>query len=195
MEHPRHRRSETGFTLIELLVGLAILAVVVATLTTILLSSTHQSSQTARRADVQGGCRQALSLISTEIRQAGADPSIPPAGIVGIVSADSVSVRLRSDLSGDGVIQTTEPSEDVTYTYDAGAGVLRRDPGSGAAAILSNVTALRFTYYDAANTQITPMPLSATDAARVASIEVALTASEGDSQPISVTTRINLRNR
>jgi type IV pilus assembly protein PilW len=195
MKRGRHGGAEAGMTLIELVVGIALFAVVIAALTTILLSSTHQGSQTSRRADVQGACRQALSLVSTEIRQAGADPSIPPVGVVGIVTADSVSVRVRSDLNGDGVIQTTEPSEDVTYAYDAAARILRRNPGNGAIAILSNVTAMRLTYYDDANAEILPQPLSATDAARVHSIGVTLTASEGDSHPITLTTRINLRNR
>ena len=40
-----------------------------------------------------------------ELRQAGADPSTPPVGVVGIVSADSVSIRVRADLNGDGVLR------------------------------------------------------------------------------------------
>ena len=191
----RRPHAEAGMTLIELLVGIAILAVVVATLTTILISSTHQGSQTSRRADVQGGCRQAISLMATEIRQAGADPSIPPVGVVGIVSADSASVHIRADLNGDGVIQTVEPSEDVTYSYDPVQHTVKRDPGTGPVAILSNVTAMNLTYYDNTNTQILPQPLSATDAARVTTIRISLTASEGDSSPITLNTTVNLRNR
>jgi prepilin-type N-terminal cleavage/methylation domain-containing protein len=195
MNRARRGRTETGMTLIELMVGIAMLALVVSALTTILLSSTHQGSRTARRADVQGGCRQALSLMATELRQAGVDPSIPPVGVVGIMSADSVSVRVRADLNGNGIIQTAEPSEDVTYAYDSGTGVLSRNPGTGATPILSNVTALALTYFDETNAPIVPQPLSATDAARVHSIGVTLTASEGDSNPITLTTRVNLRNR
>jgi type IV pilus assembly protein PilW len=195
MTRVREHGANSGMTLIEVLVAIAILAVVATTLMTILFSSTHQGSRTSRRADVQGGCRQALSLMSTEVRQAGADPSIPPVGIVGVVSADSVSVHVRSDLNGDGVIQTAEPSEDVTYQYDVASGTLRRNPGAGPVVIVANVTSMALTYFDNTHTQILPQPLSATDAARVTSIGVTMTASEGDSRPITLTTTINLRNR
>ncbi len=79
----------------------------------------------------------------TELRRAGADPNIPPVGIVGVSSADSVTVRVRGDLNGDGVIQTTEPSEDVTYSYVAATGVPSRNPGSGVQEVL---TCTRFEY-------------------------------------------------
>jgi type IV pilus assembly protein PilW len=194
-ERRRVPRADDGLTLIELLISIGILAVVIGILMTFLLSSTHQSSRTSQRADVQGGCRQALSLMTTEIRQAGADPSIPPAGIVGIVSADSVSIRVRSDLNGDGVIQTAEPSEDVTYRYSGTSQTLQRDPGTGAATILANVTAMTLTYFDNTGTQILPQPLSAGDAARVHGVGVTLTAAEGRSRPMTLTTTINLRNR
>ncbi len=188
-------RGDGGMTMVELLVVLGVLSVVLIALTTILFSSTQLGSRTARRAGVQGNARQALSLMTTELRQAGADPSLPPAGIVGIVSADSVSIRIRADLSGDGVLQTTEPSEDVSYQYTQATGVLTRDPGTGPVAVASNLTALRFTYFDAANALIVPVPLNAADAARVTSIGVTLTGEEGDSRPITLSSRVTLRNR
>jgi len=190
----RHR-ADAGMTLIEILVGLVIFSLVTVALTTILFSSTRVGTRTAKRADVQGGCRQALSLMSTELRQAGVDPRIPPVGIVGIMSADSVNIRVRGDLNGDGVIQTTEPSEDVTYSFVDSTGVLSRNPGAGAQVVLSNITDMRLTYFDASNTPLTALPLSATDAARVLSIGVSITAEEADSRPITLATRITLRNR
>jgi type IV pilus assembly protein PilW len=192
----RHfHRDQTGMTLIEIMVTVGILSVVLVALTTILFSSTHQSGHTAKRADAQAASRQAISLMTTELRQAGADPSIPPVGIVGIVSGDSASVRVRSDLNGNGTIQTTEPSEDVTYSYSSGSQVLSRNPGAGAVALISNVTDMRLSYFASDGTAITALPLSATDAALVTSIGVTLTVEEGDTPPITLTTRVNLRNR
>jgi type IV pilus assembly protein PilW len=187
-------RTSAGFTLVELLVSLTIFSVVAGILTTVLVSANRTHRQTTHRADIQAASRQALSLLTGELAQAGADPRIPPAGIVGIVVADSTSVRMRADLNADGTIQTTEPSEDVTYTYNAGTGTLFRNPGSGAAAVLRNVTAVRFTYFDAANQPLSTLPLSASDRALVRSIGITLTSEERDSHPFTHTTRITLRN-
>ncbi len=189
------RHPASGMTLVELVVTIGIFALVAAALSVVLFSSTHLGSRTSRRADVQAGARQALSMMTTEIRQAGADPTIPPAGVVGVSSADSVTVRVRADLNGDGTIQTAEPSEDVTYSWDSSTRTLSRNPGTGSAPVLSNVTAFSLQYFDASGTALTVFPLSATDAAAVHTIRVSLTAEEGDSHPITLTTMVDLRNR
>ena len=186
--------SDTGMTLVELMVVTGILAMVMLTLTSILLSSGRVQSRTVRRAELQADCRQTVSLMSTEIRQAGADPSNPPLGVVGISAADSNSVRIRADLSGNRAIETTEPSEDVTYTYNAGTRVITRNPGTGPVVLLSNVTNMRLSYFDSANLPVTPLPLSAVNAARVRSIGMTVTSLDRDSQPLTLTTRITLRN-
>lgn len=191
-----HRTArESGFTLAELMIVLLVLAIVISAITAVLLSSSRQTQTTSARAGAQGGARQALSLMTTEVRQAGADPSIPPVGIVGIVSGDSISVHVRADLDGNGTISTTEPSEDVTYRWDSGARTLSRNPGTGASTLIGNVTQAQFTYFDDTNAAITALPLSATDAARVKSIGMSFTVSERGAQPVTLTTRVNLRNR
>ncbi len=187
--------TDRGMTLIELMVTTLVLGAVLMVVTGILLSTGRLESRTVRRAGVQASSRQALMLMATEIRQAGADPSTPPIGVVGVVSADSHLVRIRADLNGDGAIQTTEPSEDVTYAYDAASGVLTRDPGAGPSAVLTDVTFLRMSYFDAAGQPITPLPLSTANAARVAAVGLVVTAEGRDTHPVSVTTRITLRNR
>jgi type II secretory pathway component PulJ len=180
-------------TLLELLVTIAIFAIVILVVTTIMFSSTRLGARTSDRADAQGSVRQTLSLMTTEIRQAGADPSIPPVGIQAIVAGDSVSLRIRADLNGNGVIQTAEPSEDVTYAYSGG--VLTRDPGTGPARVAANLTAMEFSYYDPNNVRLAMLPLSIADAASVRSVGIRLTVEEGDSQPITLESRITLRNR
>lgn len=187
--------SDRGMTLIELMVTTLVLGAVLMVVTGILLSTGRLESRTVRRAGVQASSRQALMLMATEIRQAGADPSTPPIGVVGVVSADSHRVRIRADLNGDGAIQTAEPSEDVTYAYDAASGVLTRDPGTGPSPVLTDVTHLQMSYFDAAGQPITPLPLSTANAARVAAVGLVVTAEGRDTHPVSVTTRITLRNR
>jgi prepilin-type N-terminal cleavage/methylation domain-containing protein len=187
-------RSSAGFTLVELLVSLTIFAVVAGVLTTVLVSANRTHRQTTNRAELQAASRQALSLLTAELAQAGADTRIPPVGIVGVVAADLASVRVRADLNADGAIQTAEPSEDVTYTYNAEARTLLRNPGSGAAVVLQNVTDLRFTYFDAADQPLSTLPLSATDRALVRSVGITLTSENRDSHPFTHATRITLRN-
>lgn len=196
MKRPENRLdSGRGMTMVELLVTMTILGVVMLVVTGILLSSSRVESRTVRRAEVQASSRQALALMTTELRQAGADPGSPAAGITAVVSADSQLVRVRADLNGNGTIQTAEPSEDVTYRFVDTTGVVTRDPGSGPATILSNVRSLRFTYFDAAGQPITPLPLSTANAARVTAIGLTVTTENRDSQPMTLATRITLRNR
>ena len=194
----RHRptpaASERGMTLMELMIVISILATVMLIVTSVLLSTTRVQARTVRRAAVQADSRQTLSLMANELRQAGADPSIPPIGVVGVQAADSVTIHVRADLNGDGVIETAEPSEDVTYHYDATQKALTRDPGTGAAVVLDHVTGMTLSYFDDANLPVTPLPLSATDCARVHSIGLTITCEDRDSQPLSLTTRITLRN-
>ena len=185
---------ERGLSLIEMLIATVIMGGVILIVTTILISSGRLHTKTMRRVETSADARQALNLMSGEIRQAGADPSNPPVGILAIVSADSVQIRVRSDLNGNGTIQTAEPSEDVTYRYDPAAKTILRDPGAGASVLLSGVSAMRLSYFDATNQPLTALPLSASDAALVHSVGLAITAVDKDSLPLNLVTRITLRN-
>jgi len=182
-------------TLVELMVSIALLASVVAIISGVFLSTGRFQAKTVDRADVQTSANQGLSLMTTELRHAGADPADIPIGLIGIVSADQNSIRIRADLNADGVIQTAEPSEDVTYTYDSMEQGVFRDTGSGPALVVSNVTTLDLTYFDASNTQLTTLPLSSTDAARVRSVGVSMTALNGQGEENVLTTRITRRNQ
>lgn len=186
---------DRGMTLIELMVTVAIIGIITLTMSTIMMSSNTLQARTARRAHVQADGRQGLSIMMTELRQAGADPSNPPAGIVGIVSGDSISVRVRADLNGNGTIQTAEPSEDVTYAYVSGTKTITRDPGAGASDLMTHVQTMRLTYFAADGSAITALPLNATDAARVFTIGLTMTSEDRDSRPLTLATRIHLRNR
>lgn len=189
------RLADVGFTLVELLVALTIMAALTVVLASVLIATLHTQRRTMSRAEVQGASRQTVALMATELRQAGSDPRIPPVGIVGVVAADSQSVHIRADLNADGAIGTAEPSENVTFSYDPNAQTVIRDPGTGAEVLQNNVTDLRFTYFDSANQPLTSLPLSATDCSLVHSIGLTLTCDASDSHPLTLTTRINLRNQ
>ena len=191
---PRHRPANAGMTLVELMVTLAILALVTIIVTGILFATGKMHTRTARRAEVQMSAREGLSMMTTEIRQAGADPANPPIGLVGLVTASATQIRTRCDVNGDGTLQTTEPSEDITYNYDSAAKTLTRNPGSGAVILVSSVTSMSFAYYNAAGTAITPLPLTATNAALVRAVGVTVTTEDRDSRPLTLNTRIALRN-
>jgi len=189
------RRNDEGFTMVELLVALSIMATVIAILAAVLIGSVHTQRETMSRAEIQAAARQTVALMATELRQTGADPRIPPVGVVGVAAADSTSVRIRADLNGDGAIGTTEPSEDVTYTYNPNTQTVSRNPGTGAQALQNHVTNLRFTYFDSEDAPLTSLPLSTTDRALVHSIGLTLTCDTPDSHPLTLTTRITLRNQ
>jgi prepilin-type N-terminal cleavage/methylation domain-containing protein len=190
---PRPRCA--GFTLVELLVAITIMAAVTGLLTGVLISAGHTQRRTLSRAELQGAGRQTLALMTTEIRQTGSDPHIPPIGLAGVLVASAQSVRVRADLNADGTIQTAEPSEDVTYTYDADSQTVYRNPGTGAQALQAGVTALDFTYFDSANQPLTSLPLSSSDRARVHTIGITLTCEARDSHPLTLTTLVTLRNQ
>lgn len=189
------RRRDAGFTMVELLVGLSIMAVVVGILSTMLMTSNRTHQATVARAETQASSRTAMSLLTTELAQTGADPTIPPSGVVGIALADTQSIHIRADRNADGAIQTTEPSEDITYTYNPGTQILSRNPGAGAATLLTDVTNLRFTYFNAANQPLTSLPLNATDRGLVRSIGISLTCQEQGAHPLTLQTRITVRNQ
>ena len=189
---PRSHR-ERGFTLLEILVAVGILATVMVVLSSIMISSNRTHRKTVKQAEIQTDVRQALDLMAAELRQAGADST--GAGIVPVVYADSVQVHVRSDLNANGTIETAEPSEDITYSYAPGSKSIMRNPGTGAVAMLPNVTAMTFRYYDATNTLLTPVPLSSTNLGLVHSIGLTVTAADIDSLPVTLTTRVTLRNQ
>ena len=188
-------RRDSGLSLLELMVVLAILGMVMLTLMGIAVSTSRLHWRTSSLAGTQMSARQGMSLMETEIRQAGADPANPPIGVVGIVSAQSNLLRVRADLNGDGVLTTTEPSEDVTYSYDAVNKNIVRNPGAGAQIVVPDVTNLTFTYYDGTNTVLGPLPLSAANASLVRAINVSFKTMEHDSMTITLSSRVYLRNR
>ena len=184
-------RNSRGFTLVEVMVTMLIFAVVMAVVGGVFFSSNEMYTKTNRRAGMQMNGRMGMSLMAQEIRHAGCDPQ--GAGVTAIVAGTGNSLRFQADISGDGVIQTAEPSEDITYAYDADAQAITRNPGSGAAVVVPNVTGLTFTYLDIGNNVVAP-PLTPGTAAQVRTIAITMTTANRD-EDMTLTTSISLRNQ
>ncbi len=166
--------------------------VAVAVIFGFLTNSRRSYSSMSTRVEYQQGVRAVLGLMSTELRTAGCDPA--ESGFETFALADAQQFQCRMDLDGDGVIETVEPAEDVTYTYDAAADQLLRDSGSGPQLILRDVTAVDFRYFDAAGTEMAVRPLSAAERANVRFVEVVLSGLTERQEPVSYTTRVFVRN-
>ena len=123
--------SERGFTLVEMIVTVIVLGIVLIVVNQVFFSTTRLYGNTSVRAGQQMSARAGLSVMANELRTAGCDPAFPPAGIQAVLGAAADTVHVQADLTGDGAIQLAEPSEDVTYFYDAGQQAVMRDPGTG----------------------------------------------------------------
>ncbi len=185
--------SEKGFTLVEMAVTMIVLGIVLLAVNQIFFSTTRLYANTSVRAGQQMSARAGLSVMANELRTAGADPSFPPAGIQGVLGAAADTVHVQADLTGDGAIQIAEPSEDVTYYYDAGQQAVMRDPGTGPEIMIPNVTACAFTFFDA-NNQLLAAPLDAANRGRVKSIGINITTQTQRGGQMTATTRVSLRN-
>jgi prepilin-type N-terminal cleavage/methylation domain-containing protein len=184
--------GNNGLTLVEVMMTLLIFAVVLAVVNNVFFTTQGLYSQTSQRANMQMTTRAGIGVMVVEMRAMGCDPT--EAGIAGIRRATQDSCRFQSDLDGDGVIQTTEPSEDIVYFYDPVQETVFRDPGTGAQPFISDVTQFQFQYFDADNNLLGPLPLNNNLLSQVRSIGIAVTAETPRGGEISTATRVGLRN-
>jgi type II secretory pathway pseudopilin PulG len=180
-----------GITLVELVVTVIILGMVLLVINQVFFSTTRTYGNTSQRANQQMNARAGLSVMITELRPAGSDPT--DQGIQPVLSAASDTVHVQADLTGDGAIQTAEPSEDIMYYYDAGALAVMRDPGTGPEVMIPNVTACTFTFFDIDNVQLAD-PVAANQLELVRSIGIDITTQTDRGGQMTVSTRVALRN-
>jgi prepilin-type N-terminal cleavage/methylation domain-containing protein len=185
-------KRNDGLTLVEVMMTLLIFATVLAVVNNVFFTTQGLYSRTQQRAGQQMSTRAGLSVMMTEIRAAGCDPT--EAGIAGIRSATADSCRFQSDLDGDGVIQLMEPSEDIVYYYDPGQEIVFRDPGTGPQVFITNVTLFAFQYFDDNNQQMGPLPLANQLLPQVRSIGIVVTTETPRGGEMDSRARIGLRN-
>ena len=120
MDYPAGNR-ENGFSLIELLFAMAIFLIILAAATSAFISQRKSYKAQEQVAEMTQGARSAMDMLSTEIRQAGYNPA-NISGFVGIPYSD-LQLQLFADLNGDG--DTSDPNENIIYTYDSASANLR----------------------------------------------------------------------
>lgn len=185
-------RDRTGMTVVELLVSLAIFAVISAVVIGFLTGSRRTYEDTSDRAGYQQSLRAVFSLLTREIRSAGCDPA--ESGVDRFPLADADALRCRMDLDGDGNTADVSPDEDITYTFQAGDGELRRTTVNGDQTILRGVQAVTFSYFDGDGNPLAALPLSAADRREVRFVGITIAGETPHGEPVTYSTRVLVRN-
>jgi type IV pilus assembly protein PilW len=183
--------GNAGFTLAELVLAMGIMLIVVAAIISLFTSLNRMYTTQGVSADVQQVTRTGIDIMTRNIRMAGFNPlNINP---VGIVQADSNSIRFEYDTNGSGTI-ATNGDEDVAYLFNAeNKQLVQQKNGDGNRyPLVDNVFDLAFRYFDENDDMVT------NDLAAIRSVEVSLTIEEpaGRDQPVQRTysTRVICRN-
>jgi type IV pilus assembly protein PilW len=126
-----------GFSTIELLVGATLSLIALAVLYSVFGMQQRVVAAQNTSAETQAATRNAIDLMSRELRMATYDPTgiaLPlspgpscPGVRSGLEEAGPTKIRFRQDLDGDGAL--TSPGEDLTYEVIGNA--LTRTDGGG----------------------------------------------------------------
>jgi type IV pilus assembly protein PilW len=190
-KHPAILSGTAGFTLIELVLSMAIMLIVIAAIISLFTSLNRMYTTQGVAADVQQVTRTGIDIMTRNIRMAGFNPlNINP---VGIVQADSNSIRFEYDTNGSGTI-STNGDEDVAYLLnEENNQLVQQKNGDGPRQpLVDNVIALAFRYFDEDDDMVT------NDLVAIRTVEVSLTVEEpaGRDQVVRRTysTRVICRN-
>ena len=187
--------GNAGFTLAELLIAMGIMLVVVTAIISLFTSLNRMYTTQGVAAGVQQVARTGIDIMTRNIRMAGFNPlNINP---VGIVQADSNSIRFQYDTNGSGTISTNatgDDNEDMAYLLNENNQLIRQLNGNTTSnqSLVDNVIALAFRYFDEDGETVIGDP------AAIRSVEVSLTVEEpaGRDKVLSRTysTRVICRN-
>jgi len=150
-------KKNSGFTLVELLVALSVSAVIMTA-----VYAAYQSQQKSyvvqeEVAALQQDLRAAMFYMTSQIREAGCNPSTTDVNKPGILTADVDEVHFTSDVRGtsfgtDPNGNTNDPYENITYSLYTSGGIQKLGIKSTADAtnqpVIENVEALNFVYLD-----------------------------------------------
>jgi type II secretory pathway pseudopilin PulG len=197
-------RKEAAFTLVEVLVALAVSLVVVGAIAAFQSYQLATLRDQAKQLDLQSTARSVVDLVTREVRRTGRNPTCQSA-IGGLVTATDQSMRLQTDLDGNGTISGA--NEDVSYTLDAATKTVdRTDPARGGSSTLIDgvdVTGSGFHYFDGNGTELVAgaTGLDATQRAQVRRVrfDLAMTDTTGNASSTVrravASTNLDLRNR
>ncbi|HEX8847393.1 MAG TPA: prepilin-type N-terminal cleavage/methylation domain-containing protein [Pyrinomonadaceae bacterium] len=198
------RGPEAGFSLLELVIAMAILLVMMAGASQILMRSLGARTRENQRSDALSDAQRALNIMSREIGNSGFGLDYN-----GLVAADCrpvstsdpvmAQIRFRSNINNTDTT-TNQADEDVTYVYQGAPNyaIVRYDKNTNTSTVLaSRIDAMQITYIDAAGTAstlATPAVVAGAERIRI-TIQVNLDAMVG--QPASkvyLTSEIAIRN-
>jgi prepilin-type N-terminal cleavage/methylation domain-containing protein len=107
-----------GFTLIEIMISVAILAILIAGIYSVMASSQNLYSAGMTRSEIQERVRRALAEVAEELRQANSGSFVPITfGTVGAPADDSVTFQTCTGFAG-GVATWSAPILFTTITSD-----------------------------------------------------------------------------
>jgi len=144
-----------GFTLVELLVALGISAVIMSAVYASYHSQQKSYVVQEEVAVLQQNLRAAMFYMSSQIREAGCNPSLTDVNKPRIVTADVDGINFTSDITGpigdpDG--DTDDSYENVTYSLYTSNNIQKLGVRSTVNAtnqpVIENVDALNFVYLD-----------------------------------------------
>ncbi len=148
---PARLRLEGGVTLPELMIALVVGSIVLAGIHTTFSMQETVYLREQQLVDVQQAVRLVKSMMIRDLQRAGYNPT---RAVFFGVTGDAIQLQILADVDGDGL--TTGQNENITYSYDAGQFLLRRNAGT-AGTQFSNIQAFTATYLDSAgNTAAVP---------------------------------------
>lgn len=170
-------RGNEGFTIVELLVSILVSMIVLAAVSAAFIVQDKSFAKQEQVIDAHENARAAIQLMMKELLMAGYDPT--GGASAGILLADSNTVRFTMDTnnSGNGDGDVADSNEDITYALDTAENQITRKVGSSGTPqpIAENIEALAFSYFDRNGNQLTGVPLSNSDKAKVTRISVEVT--------------------
>ena len=202
--HAREFGRADGFSLVELTIAMAIVLVMMAGASRLLMSSLGVRTRESQKSDALADAQRALNIMSREIGNSGFGMDYN-----GLVAPDChpttagdpvvAQIRLRANVNNTNN-SISDADEDVTFVYQGAPtrAIVRYDAISQTSTVLAGeIDAMQITYINAAggtSTLATPAAVNAAERIRITS-QVNLQATVG--QPASqvlLTSEIALRN-
>jgi type II secretory pathway pseudopilin PulG len=201
----RKNKNEHGFSMMELVIATTVTLVLMSVVALLMSRSFGVRSRESSRTDALTSAQAALNVMSREIANSGygLSSSYDTVHDNGIVLADSYSTRLRvrsNHINHNTTI--SDPGEDVTYYYDAGAqSIVRHDPFQTPSTtyLVNRISSVTFTYYNYSGSNSTPT-ITSTPTAETSRIEIKVTVmldpvqGQPNGQTVSLKSDVTLRN-
>jgi prepilin-type N-terminal cleavage/methylation domain-containing protein len=212
-------KNNAGFSIVELIITMVVLLIALGIVSTVTFRAFGVRARESRTTDALTSAQAALSVMSREISNSGFGlytDSVNKVADNGIVLLDSNAnrIRVRSNMDNFGgtpespggtTLVINQPSEDVTYFFDAATNsIVRFDPnglGEGepeTSVVVNRISNVTFEYYDFDGSS-TPVQVATPtiNTARVKIIvEVELDPVQGqpDNTSVTLASEVTLRN-